>query len=335
MKTGLSTRNRLRALAAEARYRLSRTGLFLRNTTDARTGLVYPSMVQIQTLNRCNGACVMCPYQRLLAPQPEQRMPEAGFERLVKEIASWGRAGLLVLTFQNEPLLDPRLEAFVRRAKEELGATWGIELTTNGSLLAVERAAALFAAGVDVVNVSMNAATAATYGRLMPGLSFERLEANVTQLLDVAGERLVVLRYLKLRENADEFAAFRKKWQARGAAVIGYDCNDRLGSVENYDGLRAKVSRAHKMARRWLGPLFFRACPFPWKQANVQANGELLMCCHDYGGATSMGNVTGGSLLAQYNSDRYRRVREDLRAWSYGSAPLCARCAFHRDALWL
>jgi hypothetical protein len=45
---------------------------------------------------------------------------------IIEEIASWRSTGVLVLTFQKEPLLDARLEDWIKSAAKELGTNWQI-----------------------------------------------------------------------------------------------------------------------------------------------------------------------------------------------------------------
>jgi MoaA/NifB/PqqE/SkfB family radical SAM enzyme len=241
-----------------------------------------------------------------------------------------------VLTFQNEPLLDARLEDCIRVARKELGGDWEIEITTNGSLLSRDRIASLIDAGPDVINVSLNAASEPVYRQVMPGLPFQEVQDNVRNLLAAFGRKLVVLRYVKLAVNVREFPRFKRQWQKQGAVVIGYDCNDRLGSVAGYDAIRPPESVLKRVVRLTVRSLLFPVCPFPWSQANILANGDLLMCCHDYTGGTRMGNVMCNGVAKVFNSETYRRVRRDARdRRAEGVAAACAGCVFHRRALWM
>ena len=74
----------------------------------------FPILFQIQTVNRCNADCQMCPYSTTTAQNSLMQMEQKLFKRLIDEIGSRNNVELIVLSLQNEPLVDKRI---VDRAK--------------------------------------------------------------------------------------------------------------------------------------------------------------------------------------------------------------------------
>ena len=66
----------------------------------------FPSIFQIQTINRCNAACEMCPISKKSNIKPEG-MPAKLYEKIIKEISQVHLTFTTVYPYlQNEPLMD-------------------------------------------------------------------------------------------------------------------------------------------------------------------------------------------------------------------------------------
>jgi radical SAM protein with 4Fe4S-binding SPASM domain len=92
------------------------------------------NLVEIETINRCNGECGFCPVNKHLDPRKPMKMPDGLFSGIIAQLAEMRYSGSLYLYSNNEPLLDTRITGFVREARRMLpGATLGI--SSNGLLL--------------------------------------------------------------------------------------------------------------------------------------------------------------------------------------------------------
>lgn len=104
--------------------------------------------LEIETLSLCNRRCPTC----LRNSEPDRRAVAGYFERnelptlvvldLLDQAAALGFRGAVVLSWHNEPLLDPRLPEFARYAKG-LGVFSEIFICTNGDRLTPQLAAEL------------------------------------------------------------------------------------------------------------------------------------------------------------------------------------------------
>lgn len=134
----LSTRTYLLYVRAASAGRVAkRIGKFL-----SPEGPMWFSHLELETLNRCNGACAFCPVNRQADTRAYKRMEEALFARIVRQLREIGYSGYLGLFSNNEPLLDTRLESFAAEARKELPDAY-LNLSTNGTLLDVDRFRAL------------------------------------------------------------------------------------------------------------------------------------------------------------------------------------------------
>jgi 8-amino-3,8-dideoxy-alpha-D-manno-octulosonate transaminase len=111
--------------------------------------------VMIETTSACNLKCSYCPNATI--GRPEELMSKDVYTRIIDGIAEFSPQydGRISPHFFGEPLLDPRIEAFVHYARLKLPAA-KIELFTNGLLLTVEKYRALKAAGVTTFIVSQH-----------------------------------------------------------------------------------------------------------------------------------------------------------------------------------
>lgn len=95
-------------------------------------------MIEIETINRCNGNCSFCPAGRDHETRPFMKMSEKTFEKIVSELAKINYDGEVLLEVNNEPLLDTRLVSWAEKLKKSVPACT-TAVITNGSILTVEK----------------------------------------------------------------------------------------------------------------------------------------------------------------------------------------------------
>jgi MoaA/NifB/PqqE/SkfB family radical SAM enzyme len=107
----------------------------------------HPLLAHIVPIRRCNIDCGYCnEYDKVSPPVP--------FEVMTERIDTLAELGTSVIAFSGgEPLLHPELDALIRRIRQH-GMMAG--LITNGFLLSEKRIAALNAAGLDYLQISID-----------------------------------------------------------------------------------------------------------------------------------------------------------------------------------
>jgi len=98
----------------------------------------YPCVVNIETINRCNGVCAFCTANKHAEKRPYIRMEDGLFYQIIGQLREWGYKGHLTLYGNNEPLLDTRIVEFHKYCREQLPESY-IFLSTNGLLLNVDK----------------------------------------------------------------------------------------------------------------------------------------------------------------------------------------------------
>lgn len=273
--------------------------------------------LQVQTISRCNAACVTCPYPEVADALPMGRMEESLFRLVVEQIRGRGveRVGLFLM---NEPLVDRRLEAFTAHLKDREPATKAT-IITNGALLTGERAQALADAGMDEISVSVNGLEPASYERTMQGLSFEAVRSNLLEVGERLGAgrlggldvRVVTLELPGTRERLERFR------EEVGLPVLVKPVTNRAGSIDA-EALQPDRARRERPT----------LCQRPFVKAYVLYDGDYVLCNCDWRRTTIIGNVKEAPLATLWKDERLRRVRRAHAERTFPADSPCARCDY-------
>jgi radical SAM protein with 4Fe4S-binding SPASM domain len=292
-------------------------------------GMAGPSSVQIQTVNRCNAACVACPHGKLRSDEKIQPMDDFLFAHVLKEIEATGTVRKLVLMLQNEPLLDRSLASRIRRAREILASRIRIVIVTNGVLLDDDRADELLRSGVDTIAVSIDAATEATFEKVREGLAFDKVQENTGALLKKAPSHgvSVTAKFLRQKGNEREERAFAQFWRAKGAAVSFHKMTNRAGTLDEFDRLRRDRAGVPRRALHRLLNHLVPCCPLPFSSLGILSDGRALLCCHDWSRSETMGDISTQSLREIWNGKELNYHRSLLSEGRAQESSTCGKCS--------
>ena len=297
---------------------------------------LFPEVLQVQTINRCNATCAMCPYPYTIHLQDRVVMEDRLFTKIVEECAAEERFKVFVPMSKNEPLLDVKLEDRIAEFKRLAKPHQVVELVTNGSALTPTRFERLVRSGLDLLTVSFSAHTEATYQQLMQGLSWAQINRNLEAMLasPLLPKVNIFLRFILQKGNEAEYPAFRRHWRKHGLNVAGFEINNRSGSLKGYELLENSKSFLFKRLRKVMGQRFYRGvCPHAFSTMHVLENGDVPLCANDWQNRELLGNVGQSSLREIYNSARLEEIRELMRQGRYDEIPPCADCSYRKD--WL
>ena len=270
--------------------------------------LPAPLVLFVEPTNICNFRCGICPESFADFRQ------QAGYYKAM-EWATWGRivASLdgwcsPVVRFYHvgEPLLNGNLPAMIREAKA-LGCR--TELTTNAALLYGKRAEGLLHCGLDYMRISVYGTDEADYewetGRVAHGAvlanarSFRMKRGNSGPWIHA---ELVTSRLGGQRE-------FRRQW----ASIA-----DEL-SVKSLHNWGASLVAIGETGRK-------QVCPYPFFELAVKANGDVTVCCVDWSGLLTVGNVLESTLQEIWEGPRLRELRETHLSGNRRSLAACRDC---------
>lgn len=256
------------------------------------------------------------------------RMPQRGpisvemVGKLARELSAYDDS-LVMLGGFGEPLLHPELPAVLDTLRK--AGVFGIALRTNGLALEGDVLDLLIDQRVDVVNVTVDAHSAATYQQLNGLDAFDRVVANVQALReriirrDVGGP-VIVPEMAKVAETLAEQEPFFDDWiRAVGWANI---------VSPSHHARRLPDRRLMNLAppKRW-------PCGRLWSRAMVLADGMVVTCDQDFAAEQPVGDLNQGTLSAIWTGERLSAYRCAHEAGDFGELPLCSACEeWHRPA---
>jgi len=289
----------------------------------------FPKVINIETTNRCNLNCVICPRHDAMN-RPVGDMMWTLFQRVIDEIAASSVPGsppTIGLHLFGEPLLHPDLLRQIRYVKTVL-PTSGLYLSTNVALLRGTLAEGLASSLLDWIVLSLDGATKETYERVRRGASFDTAVANVRGFLEMLERQgtddmhvwvQLVAADEGLTGEVEQFYQTWGSWEKRlpRMRVVIKPATDWAGQVpitpvEGSDE-KENIPRPGR-------------CRRVVEQLNVYWNGEVTACCYDVGGLLKVGSVQEESLAAIWHGSQMTFLREVFRQGKQRRLPLCRTC---------
>ena len=284
--------------------------------------LTGPRSVQVSIVDSCNYRCAMCwehssefegwgadELARKYHSAKKNKSTVMDFDVYEEFVRSLRGTGTRDISFAGigEPLLHKRIVDAVGLAKSLGMRVW---ITTNGSLLRPELMEELARAGLDDMNVSINAGAAEEYGLVhanQDGSRFDEILANLAWLRDYkrrSGQETPRLTLSNVICNLNGHRVFdmMKTSVAVGAVAVSYRPIDSFEQTAKYalspgdmERLAGQFLSAGALARdngistnidSFYGLLKIRAsgvipspCFAGWMYPFVLANGDVTYCC--------------------------------------------------------
>ena len=297
----------------------------------------FPILFQLQTINRCNANCPMCPYGTTTANEAFKIMDDKVFKKIINEISKRKEVELIVMSFQNEPLADKKL---IERAKyiKSIAPHINLELVSNGFLLTPEIAHDIYNV-FDEVELSIHAVTSKTHKEVLGGLDFKKTMKNIFYIGESTKMKSkTVLRFVKQRANENEYSHFKKFWRRNGFAVLGFDLNSRLNAVKDYDKMKYREKWFQLLEIKFLkmiSPLFFPHCPIPNSAMYIRSNGDVVFCFSDWTEDNILGNINNESIYNVFHSSKMKQLRERINSNSAYENDICKKCDLYNEGVYL
>ena len=191
--------------------------LALREYSQGKVHLAaFPSDVIFVVTNYCNLRCVMCPQGMRRVTNPSHTPAEIAH----KAIAFLKKAQRVILSGIGEPLLSPAFWAVMDALK---GKKFGLlRIHSNGHFIDAENSDRILNSGLNLLLVSLDAATQETYSRIR-GSDFSKPLAGLRRIIQARsgwkGSRLrISVTMTLMKENMAEAKAF-----VRLAKELGVD----------------------------------------------------------------------------------------------------------------
>ncbi len=263
-----------------------------------------PDIVQIESTNLCNAKCVFCPRDEMHRQQGVMDMDL--YRKVVDECAALGITHVRMHNY-GEPFLDRRLVEKVRYAKTRGIAEVG--MISNGSLITPEVAQGLIDAGLDAINISVDAAGKETFERTRVNLEYDTVIDNIQTLVRLRREAgrvrpKLILSFVRQEQSSDE-QAFIDTWRGVADKIHVTDLHNWAGT------LHGRSDVAYPCYRLWL-------------TFTVLWDGRVSLCCADFDGRHVLGDLRTATIREIWNSPAYRAVRR--QHLESGGPEICRSC---------
>ena len=230
-----------------------------------------PEIVQIESTNICNAKCVFCPRDEMERSQGIMDM--ALFKKLVDECAELGIEHVRMHNY-GEPFVDRQLVEKVRYAKQR--GIPQVGMISNGSLITEAAARGMIEAGLDAINISVDASGKETFESTRVGLKYDKVIANVERLLALreaagTGRPKLILSFVRQNNSEDEHA-FIEHWRQRADKIHITDLHNWAGTLNQKSDVNYPCYR-------------------PWLTFTALWDGRVSLCCADFDGRTILGDL--------------------------------------------
>lgn len=246
--------------------------------------------------NYCNLKCKMC-YLNLT---DKINIPENMSMETVNFLADQCKElaiPSMILSCGSECLLHPNIKEVVKIFK----GTGIIDfyLITNGHKLSTDISETLIDLQIEMLQISLDAATKDTYRKIRGG-NLDIVEENIHNFLELKKRRKSVLPFLrlgfvKMKENENEIDMFFNKWK---------DLVDIVDYQEYVDFSEVDHLKSHNKI-----PFI---CADPFQRIGVSLHGEIYPCCSFYMKHFKLGNIKDMSLLTAWNSPKMKQLRQSF-----------------------
>lgn len=291
--------------------------------------LSFPPILQLQTRTGCNASCVFCPQNKIKGMFPEASLSEDLYNEIVRQCV--GEKDLYGIGFvlQNEPLLDPSIFEKIRYFREKVRTKAMTFLVTNGTLLTPDISSELLECGLDAIHISFNGYRKEDFEAVNREKSWDTFIENIYHFLSRDLSRIsVMLSFVRSNVFSGELNRSIREWKKRGIQCFIHTVNNRGGLVENYDDYSLPLEKESLpiRIRKTLVKKIMGNCPYPYLQMSILANGQVLICTHDWSRKQIVGDLNHAGIEEIWNGEVMRDIRRIQMAGGYDQIPSCSNC---------
>ena len=263
----------------------------------------YPTVVIIETINKCNLNCVMCPQDKMT--RPTGSMQEHIYHKIIDDVAIHSPHDTQIwLAIMGEVLLlKNKAIDYIRYAVDS--GIRDVNLNTNLVVADEQLCKDLVSTGLNKIIVGMDAASEETYRKVRVGGDFTRLLDNINFLIQAKEEAKsnipdIVLQFIVQDENEHEVELFKELFSKK---PVSLKIRPKLGwGGEGVDAPDLSIEGNE------------RDYPCPWlnRTMSIHVTGQVAQCDAAWNGKYYHGDINFQSIAEIWNG-RLAKIRE--RHW--------------------
>jgi len=268
--------------------------------------------IRFEVTTKCNYSCLICPREKLTRKLETMDFNKFKFllEKILDETDQY-----TVCTFSGfgEPLLDPGILEKIAYARKK-GLT--VLILTNASLLTPEMFKEFDNLGVSSIRVSFYGKSQYVYNKIhnihQEDLFF-KIKKNIVDICKIKQHTQIILTYNLVQEiNSEDVEEWINYWE---------DKADLLEVWRPHNWVDGKNYRQVQASKE-------KTCGRPWKTPlQLQVDGTINMCCFDFDGKLTLGDLKTQSLNEIFSSGLINKLRECHTTGNFrNSGLICEHC---------
>ena len=315
--------------------------------------------VHVELTNICNFDCVFCPKDQMKRPYGYMDVDLA--KRIIDELKTKNICEKITFHIMGEPTLHPRFFEILDYAREK---EMNVGITTNGAGLSGETGRRLIAYPMYQLDISLQTPDEKSFPlRKARNLPFEKYVNGIIDFIRAYNikekDTILKIRFLNTRfsskkmsrkinsisinSTADELRKNFAFWANRIYDVLDVHGEKRDNALENLNKL---VSYKWNVVEIYKNIFFETYILSDWTDAfnngdirdawagycfgmrdhfGILYNGDVVLCCIDINGHTSIGNVQQSSLEEILSSPQVKRIMDGFKTFRFVH-PYCKKC---------
>ena len=304
-----------------------------------KKALTFPVAMQIEVVCGCNLNCKMCILSEITRQQGKMSF------QTFKDIYDQIRPENVVLTGYGETLLNKDAIKMIGYAKRNKSS---VHMDTNGTLINKVMARKLIRSGIDVITVSVDAATKKTYDKIRVGSDYQVVWSNLKTMIQLKKEMrskspIINLSCVVQPSNFGEMDKIIQAGYELGGfnvlfgLVTDYGDNkegvysfwkkiEKKTVLDSFDsalkkgkklGLRKTCEFLSKAKEQYIGLMNTKEvkmgyCFWPWSSVFITWKGYVKPCCYFYDKDMIFGDITKDKFSNIWNNRKYKKFRKNL-----------------------
>jgi radical SAM protein with 4Fe4S-binding SPASM domain len=268
----------------------------------------FPSQIMVDLTEVCNLGCIHCPHPlfKRSSHYSKQMLDENLNNKMISEVAEHGlgKTKYIRYTSNGEPLVHPRSYSMIYEAVKR--SKTKVTLTTNGTLMDRKRVEKIFASGLHMIDISIDAFTNETYAKVRVGGNLDITRKNVIDFIKLSKEKniktKIVVSFVEQKENTFEKNDFKNFWTNEGAdEVLIRELHSNSGNTKLDEYLSEK--KEEQLQKRY-------PCIYPWERVVLNPRGFLSFCPTDWYGKAEIIDYNKTTIKEIWQSKFYKDLRQ-------------------------
>lgn len=234
---------------------------------------------EIEATSLCNTRCLHCPHEAI--SRPGGKMTWETYTTVIEKIRNYvkGQPYSVSYSGMGEPMLNPLIYKFIKHVSDEATTAF----SSNGAVLTEQNVRKLIDAGMDTIYVSFNGDEPEIYSKMMGGLNYDKILANVRRAVELArGTRLKIRANVSItKANQDRVSRMDEFLQKEEMGPVSFSlCHSRGGNLQD----EAVCDTPALGVENW-------ECDVMKNTLTVDWQGKVHICEHDLHGAYELGDL--------------------------------------------